>query len=351
MMPSSIALRPTLTPFKQFYANQFGTKPQPPPRGTTFASKTAIITGSSSGIGQECARQMLDLNLSHLIMAVRNPAKGEAIAKELRKGHPMAVVDVWKLDMLHYASIQAFAEKCERELRRLDIVILNAGGSNQAFKVNKETGHEESLQLNYLSNALLGTLLLPVLKNKRSPGAGPGRMLFVSSALGVTSKFSNVAADPLLPSFTEPYVSGKEQWNLGAAQERYSMTKTLVNMFIYKLSTLVSADDVIIDGVEPGYTKGSGLDADVTGVLKWVLWVVKSLVARTLEHAAWTYIDAVDTKGKESHGCFLMCYRNWPFHALMYTPEGEAATERLWKETMDELDFAGVRGIVESMKH
>lgn len=311
-MTHSIDLRPTHTPFQQFYANQFGTTPQPPPPSTSFAGKTAIITGSSSGIGQECARIMLELRLSHLVMGVRNPAKGEAVAKGLRQNHPGARVDVWEVDMVKYASVQAFAEKCGRELERLDVVILNAAGQGMGFTVEKETGHEEALKVNYLSTALLGLLLLPVLKGKsKARGGAPGRMLFVSSALGVTSKFENHAADPLLPSFTEPYASGKETWNLQAAMERYSMTKTLLNMFVYKLSTLVAAEDVIIDAVEPGYTKGSGLDRGAGGILKAIIWVFKSLVARTLEHAAWTYIDAVDRKGKDSHGCFVMCYRNW----------------------------------------
>ena len=33
----------------------------------------------------------------------------------------------------------------------------------------------------------------------------------------------------------------------------------------------------------------------------------------------------------------------------MYTREGKAAADRLWRETLDELDFAGVREILRSM--
>jgi hypothetical protein len=39
------------------------------------------------------------------------------------------------------------------------------------------------------------------------------------------------------------------------------------------------------------------------------------------------------------------------FPALLYTPEGKVLIERVWEETLDELDFAGVRQILESMKH
>lgn len=38
------------------------------------------------------------------------------------------------------------------------------------------------------------------------------------------------------------------------------------------------------------------------------------------------------------------------FAALLYTPEGEVLKERVWEETLAELDFAGVRGILEQMK-
>jgi hypothetical protein len=34
----------------------------------------------------------------------------------------------------------------------------------------------------------------------------------------------------------------------------------------------------------------------------------------------------------------------------MYTDDGKRAMERLWKETMAELGFAGVEGILDSMK-
>ena len=38
------------------------------------------------------------------------------------------------------------------------------------------------------------------------------------------------------------------------------------------------------------------------------------------------------------------------FAAMLYTPEGKVLTDRVWEETLTELDFAGVRTILESMK-
>ena len=38
------------------------------------------------------------------------------------------------------------------------------------------------------------------------------------------------------------------------------------------------------------------------------------------------------------------------FHSIMYTPEGKQTTELLWEETLEELDFAGVRSIAGSLR-
>jgi hypothetical protein len=38
------------------------------------------------------------------------------------------------------------------------------------------------------------------------------------------------------------------------------------------------------------------------------------------------------------------------FASFVYTPEGEAVREQLWKETMDEFRFAGGQRILENLK-
>lgn len=34
----------------------------------------------------------------------------------------------------------------------------------------------------------------------------------------------------------------------------------------------------------------------------------------------------------------------------MYTPEGRTVTARIWEETLEELEFVGIRGILELIK-
>ncbi|CAM1501322.1 Fc.00g104840.m01.CDS01 [Cosmosporella sp. VM-42] len=341
---ASIKLSPlSETQFGLFYKSQFKTKLIPPPPSTNLVGQTAIITGSNSGIGAEAARVFLSCHLSHIILAVRSVGKGEKVAAPLRKKYTEAKIEVWQLDMLSYKSIQAFAKRCST-LSRLDMVILNAGVGAADFKTDPATGHEETIQVNYLSTTLLAILLLPTLK-ALSPTNTPGRLMIVTSALGLWAKFPNRNADPLLPSFDDP-----TGWNMAAAMERYSVSKTLVMMLIKKLGDLIDPNDVVVNGVEPGFTAGSNLQRNAPLLARAGGWVFKAITARSTTQAAWTYIDAVVVKGKESHGGFLMNWEIYPFHAMMYEPEGLGTIEKLWEESLKELESAGVRGVIDSIQ-
>jgi len=147
-----------------FIRNQFLTTISLP-KYPKVQSKTAIITGSNTGLGFEASRQLISLGLSHLIMGVRNLEKGREATKKLEQEG--VKIDVWELDMCEYDSIRAFAKKCET-LESVDFVILNAGLSPSRFETVKETGHELAVQVNHFSTALLTLLLIPILKVKSS---------------------------------------------------------------------------------------------------------------------------------------------------------------------------------------
>ena len=284
---------------KIFWNNQFKVK-IPLPSEEKFgglASKVAIVTGANQGLGFEAAKQLLTLGLSHLVIAVRTLEKGVAAAAELARANSSAKIDVWALDMESYDSIQAFVRKCDTELTHIGYTVLNAGGCLINFNKVRSTGHEMAIQVNHLSTILLTILLLPVLQAK-STRQDPARLTVVNSVTAHLCKFPNHAQRPLLASFDDP-----KNWD---PQERYGVSKLLQQLFLVKLTESIKSDDVIINMVDPGLTKGTGLGRDARGVMLLLSKAFFGLAGRTVDRGAATYIDALLGHGKETHGCFLM---------------------------------------------
>lgn len=274
-MSSSKELPPSTTPFfpNQFIKNQFCSKAQYLPDDTDLSGQVAIVTGSNTGLGLECARQLLSYKLSKLIVAVRSLQKGEDAAAGLRITYPKATIEVWPLDMLSYESIQEFASRVEKDLPRLDIAILNAGMINPTFKI-AGTGHEETMQVNYLSTMLLSILLLPLLKQK-SPAGSPGRLTIVTTMLSLIAKFEQRKEIPLLKAFDDEEFFDQV--------DIYPTSKLLGQIFLWKLTDLVSADDVVINLVEPGFIKGTDLQRGTPLVAKLGLNLLKAVSGRTVQ--------------------------------------------------------------------
>ena len=273
------------------------TKYKPLSTNVRLNDALAIVTGSNVGLGLEASRQLLKLGLPHLIMGVRSQDKGNKAAEALRKDFPQATISVWLVDMQSYDSVRKFADRCAT-LQRIDIAILNAAiAPDQTFTPAAHTGHELSMQVNYLSTALLSILLLPILRAKKQPslGAKPPVLSIVGSGTAYGAEINTEG--PVLAQFDDPQSFD--------ALSTYGNTKLLVHMFTSKLAQFVSPDDIIINVVNPGLTAGTNLMRSMPLILTMAISVVKGFMARSLEVGASTYVDAVVVRGKESHGRFL----------------------------------------------
>ncbi|KIH86461.1 short-chain dehydrogenase/reductase family protein [Sporothrix brasiliensis 5110] len=332
-----------------FLDSQFMHYAKWPPKSTNLHGQTAIVTGASAGLGLEASRQLLDVGLSRLVVAVRSVDRGEAAAAALRTSFPRARIDVWHLEMESYTSVQAFAARVAAELPRVDVVLLNAGIVSDAFQRSAETGHERVVQVNYLSTFLLAILLLPTLTAKaRTSGTGtPARLTIVNSGVALGSQHPWDATRPLLASFDD---TARQPWN---GVERYWSSKLLGQLLFIKLFPLVRTDDVVFNLVDPGLVRGTLLNRDTAQRGKAValaLWLVKAVTGRSLKAGGSTYVDAAVVKGQETHGCFIMDWQVRPFADFAYTAKGKENMEVLWQETLAEFKFAGVEDILASLQ-
>ncbi|CAJ2505666.1 Uu.00g130600.m01.CDS01 [Anthostomella pinea] len=265
-------------------------------RDADLSDKTAIVTGANQGIGLEIARQLLDLGLSKLIVAVRDVAKGQAATQQLTRGRqlPPDAIEVWELDMLAYESITSFAQRAS-QLRRLDIVVLNAGIYRLSMNINLSTGHEEDIQTNYLSLVLLLILLLPTLKASNTM-ASPGKVTFVSSDTASETKFKERDANPLLPALDDKTA----KWD---AQERYGTSKLLGQLFLTEITKRIPPSVAIINGACPGLCHSSSLARDAQdSMLKYPLSIFFRLFGRAPSTGARVIVNAAAKQGELSHG-------------------------------------------------
>jgi NAD(P)-dependent dehydrogenase (short-subunit alcohol dehydrogenase family) len=135
-----------------------------------LSGRTVVVTGASSGIGAETARALAGAS-AHVVLAVRDPAKGARVAAGIDGD-----TEVRALDLADLASVRAFARDWSRPL---DILINNAGIMSVP-EGRTVDGFELHFGTNHLGHFALTALLLPHLRERvvtvSSLAAGRGRL-------------------------------------------------------------------------------------------------------------------------------------------------------------------------------
>ncbi len=142
--------------------------------------KLIIVTGASSGIGKEVARRLAGAG-AEVIMAVRDPAKGEAARAEILSSQSDAQLTVRTLDLADLTSVKGFAETLLAEGRPLDALVNNAGVMAPPERFETVDGFELQMGTNFLGPFALTVRLLPLLTGV---GARVSTMSSVAAMIG-----------------------------------------------------------------------------------------------------------------------------------------------------------------------
>ncbi|KAH1016587.1 hypothetical protein HUJ04_007783 [Dendroctonus ponderosae] len=132
-----------------------------------LVGKTAIVTGANTGIGYETAEDLAKRG-ARVILACRDPARGEDAAKKIIQATDNKNVEFKLLDLSSFKSIRQFASDIIATEERLDILVNNAGLGSTADKTT-EDGLLLIMQVNYFGPFLLTNLLLNLIK--KTPNA------------------------------------------------------------------------------------------------------------------------------------------------------------------------------------
>jgi NAD(P)-dependent dehydrogenase (short-subunit alcohol dehydrogenase family) len=147
--------------------------------------KTALVTGSTDGVGRVVAEQLGKMGARVLVHG-RDQTRGEKVVRDIRAGGGTA--DFLAADLASLADVRRLADAVRASMDRLDILINNAGiGSAGAARQTSADGHELRFAVNYLAGFLLTYLLLPLIKQ-----SAPARIVNVASAGQQAIDFSDV---------------------------------------------------------------------------------------------------------------------------------------------------------------
>ena len=280
----------------------------PDPKAS-FVGKFVVITGANSGVGLAAAEKFVSLGAEKVILGVRNLSKGKA-AQKLIEDHAQrrGVAEIWELDMDSYTSIHTFAKNMERNLSRLDVLILNAGVNPVKYKTGPE-GWETHIQINVLGTALLGLLLLPKLRASNVDRKGPFPHLLL-----VTSEAHRWLEDKDIPkpgayggNLLKAASAAPDEGKKWDAPAQYGLSKLFTTYIANQLAALATRPsgeaDVVVVSVCPGACKSElARDLKASG-LGWSLAanIFEALFSKTAEEGAKAYIWAA-LLGKEAQG-------------------------------------------------
>lgn len=111
---------------------------------------TILITGASSGLGAEMARQFAALG-HDLALCARRTERLDELAAEIKAAHPERRVSVRALDVNDHDAVFSVFEEFREELGTLDRVIVNAGlGKGQPLGTGRFDANRETAQTNFI---------------------------------------------------------------------------------------------------------------------------------------------------------------------------------------------------------
>ena len=199
---------------------------------TNMSGKLVVVTGATGGIGKEIARGVARLG-GDVVVAARNPARGEAVRAELAAEAAGGEISTLPLDVSDLSSVRTFAAGINGRYQKLDVLVNNAGAW---FTERRESpdGYELTFATNVLGPHLLTELLLDRLR-----AAPQGRVVNLIST--ITGKY-----DPTDLQYTRRKYGG---------YDAYAQSKQALTMLTVGLARRMSDSTVTANAAEPGFVR------------------------------------------------------------------------------------------------
>jgi NAD(P)-dependent dehydrogenase (short-subunit alcohol dehydrogenase family) len=264
---------------------------------------TTVITGATSGIGEETALALAKKDHA-LYLLVRNTEKGEELKKRIIAETNNKHIVVLECDLADLQSVRKAADELKAKLFSINVLINNAGGIFAERELTRD-GFEMTFAVNYLGPFLLTTSLLPLLEK------GHARIINVSS---------------------EAYKMGKPRFDDLQAEHGYSASKAygmskLFNIYFTKsLAERYKDKGISAFALHPGIVSTS-FGAGMPGLVKVLLFLSRPFMISAEKGAQTSIYLATAPKPESKTGQYFI--KNKAVKTTS-TANHEGARNKLW---------------------
>lgn len=143
-----------------------------------FSGRVIWITGSSSGIGEQCAYQFARDGATLILTALEEPLLIKVKEKCLEEGAPK--VEILPFDLSQIAEVEALAQRALQLFGRIDILYNNAGISQRGKILETDINvMRKIIDVNYYAPVILTKTILPQMIQN-----GGGQLVVTTSIAG-----------------------------------------------------------------------------------------------------------------------------------------------------------------------
>lgn len=246
-----------------------------------MATKTTVLTGATSGIGEATALALTKKGHA-LYLLVRNTKKGDELKQSLINQTGNKDIYIIKCDLSDLASVAAAADELIAKLFNINVLINNAGGIVDQWQQSKD-GFEMTFALNHLGHFLLTTRLMPLLEK------GQARIINVSSEAHKMGK----------PDFDK--LQDKKGYS---AMKAYGTAKLFNIYFTKSLAQKYAGKGVTAYALHPGIVN-TGFGTGLSGFGKILLWLARPFMISAEKGAETTIYLATQPKIESNSGQYF----------------------------------------------
>lgn len=236
--------------------------------GQSIDGKTAVVTGASSGIGAETARELADAG-ANVVLAARREDRLDALANDIESGHDVTAAVV-PTDVTDEGQVETLIETTVEQFGSLDILVNNAGlaaGSDVESMASED--YHTMMRVNCDGMFFTTRAALPHLRESE------GTLVFIGSFAGQYPRPFN------------PVYAATKWWTRGfaksvSAQVGGDMAVTVINPAAVRTEFAVETDDDSFDAApfEEQFEPGEAVEpTEVAEAVRFVATQSPSMVS------------------------------------------------------------------------